>query len=617
MGGISALYRWRNEPCDTALLARMIVSLGYRGNNFAVWHKGSVGLVVVKRKTSNLSLQIPTHIQITADVRLTNREQLLETLTLQDCPEKHISDEECIIAAYISWGRAYVLHLQGDFSFVLWDEKQAMLFGARSPMGTRRLVYHISEKQFACASTEQQLFEDTTISRGLNDTWVAFWLTQGQGHWDGTIYKDIQELLPGYSMTVNHNGCAVQSFWKCAERLPLAHTGQQEVIERFRSLLTASVKTATTSSSPILFDLSGGLDSSSLVCIAAKQRENEGKASHLACFHAYTDTASEVDTRIYISAIAKKYALDIHTISFREHSYFEGAFEPQTWQSRPCIPLLILGSFYHQLWTIAHSLGAGVHIRGDFGDQVVGASLGYLTTCWNEHRYGKLFCEAQAWKHVSNVSRYSLLESYILQPRLQRDATCLSAPWLRSHVWKQSELRQEEDNRYFRTMCPDPFQRELFKWMRFHGDYITQAEGALYAGLETREPYADIQLIEFLLSIPPQYQLRPLNRKFLLREAMKDILPEAVRERREKGHAYRLYFRGVAKHLPVLRELVHHLPDILAPYIDPALLVQALERVSLGDEVAVPSLSGTLALLLWAHRLPWANGKLPRVAERR
>ncbi len=147
--------------------------------------------------------------------------------------------------------------------------------------------------------------------------------------------------------------------------------------------------------------------------------------------------------------------------------------------------------------------------------------------------------------------------------------------------------------------------------MRFHGDYVTQADIALRTGLDTREPYTDMRLIEFLLAIPPQYQVRPFHRKFLLREAMQGILPETIRQRKEKGHAYRLYFQGLAKHHDTLRELVLHMPDMLTPYLDSALLVQALDRVALGDQANVLSLSGAIALVLWAHRLPWANGRLP------
>jgi asparagine synthase (glutamine-hydrolysing) len=148
--------------------------------------------------------------------------------------------------------------------------------------------------------------------------------------------------------------------------------------------------------------------------------------------------------------------------------------------------------------------------------------------------------------------------------------------------------------------------------MYFHTDYTIQGDVALkMAGIETREPYADLRLITLLLSLSPQQHLRPFPRKFLLREAMQEVLPEQVRTRTGKGRAYRFYFQSVSRYQEQLRRVVAHMPELLRPYLDPLPLLAAIDHVAQGGSVQGVAFSAALALILWAHRLPWADGIFP------
>jgi asparagine synthetase B (glutamine-hydrolysing) len=276
--------------------------------------------------------------------------------------------------------------------------------------------------------------------------------------------------------------------------------------------------------------------------------------------------------------------------------------------------MLVLASFYRRQWEMAAQVGAQVHIRGDFGDELLGASFKYLSALWQEHRLFRLVGELHQWHRVCDVALPSLVEKWLIHPLLRHEKHA-QIPWLPQQVQQLGMERHRQDEAYLRKLCPDPFQRELVRWMHLHTDYNIQADVALHmAGLETREPYADMRLIHFLLATPPQYQIRPSLRKFLLREAMQGALPERVRQRKGKGHAHHYYFQGITKYRDQLRHVIVSMPEILTPYIDREPLLNTLDHVALGGMPAsVPALSGTLALILWAHRLPWAGGILPIV----
>ena len=318
---------------------------------------------------------------------------------------------------------------------------------------------------------------------------------------------------------------------------------------------------------------------------------------------------------MYAYLVAERYGVNLQRLSYDTLPAFDGAFAPRPWTSTPTIPTLFLTKVYQKQWQIAQNLGARVHLRGDFGDQLFCASLRYLTTYWDEHHQDEFWREARTWERVHGMDPDDLFATWVLKPHSHRRRLRLErshmAPWIKSWMWKRRSELLQQDEIYFREQCPDPLARQLFRWMRYHKDYVSmQEDGIVAAGLETREPYTDLRLIEFVLATPPHYQIRPDQRKFLLWASMEGLLPEPVRQRKDKGRVSRVLFRGVANHRDALREYILHMPELLSPYIDAELLAASLDRVALGDDVHQPTFFSVLALVLWAHRLPWAGGRL-------
>ncbi len=621
MSGICAWYSFQEAPCDCDMLGRMGQSLAARGDATGMWSEGPIGLAMTVWQGSRAPasemlpwIWHPGPLVLAADARLDQRSRLIHTLHTCALPLKDPSDAELIAAAYSVWGERCVEHLHGDFAFVLWDRRRRRLFGARSPMGLRPFVYHRNEQRFLCASEPRQLLADPMVTRAVNEDWIALWLTEGLDYWNGTAFRDIHELVPGHTLSVDAQGITITPYWTPSPRQPLRHASQQDAIAQFRHLLCAAVQDRMESDRPVLFDLSGGLDSSSLVCVGHQVAEHT-PTPPLSALHVSSSRYGEVHDLPYAHLVAQTCGIDLHALSYEALPAFEGIVEPRRWTSTPTIPPLFLRRLYQEQWALARRLGARTHIRGDFGDQLLSASLSYLTTSWEEHRQDEFWREVRCWERIHGMNRDDLVATWVLKPQQDRRRPQSNlmdrAPWVKPWVWQRRADLLQQDAAYFRQACPDPFTRPLFRWMRYHKDAISmQEDGIVAAGVETSEPYTDLRLIEFMLATPPQVQIHPGQRKFLLWAAMEGLLPEPVRQRKEKGRIARILFQGIAHSRDALRDMVLQTPELLSPYIDAEALAAALDRVAWGDTVHQAAFLSTVALVFWAHRLPWAGGRL-------
>jgi asparagine synthase (glutamine-hydrolysing) len=516
MSGIAAIYPFHGAPCERMLLASMGETLARRGNTITLWTDGSIGLAMACQSERNQDMPFRCQAgayHLATDSRLDRKGELIAALGTSHMPLPTPSDMELLAAAYGLWGEECVYHLQGDFAFVVWDAERKRLFGARSPSGLRPFIYHVNAQRFLCASTPHQLLVDPAIARDLDATWAAFWLIEGTNHWEHTAFQAIRPLVAGHSLVVDATGIHITPYWQPHPCTHLHYSRQQDYSERFRDLLDEAVRDRTRpEDGRVFFDLSGGLDSSSLVCLAAERRQQKQNDAPIVAIHAYSPTYLEKDDRAYARLVAERYGIDLRLLSYEDYPVCAGLCTPGPWTSAPAIPTLFFAALYRQQWRIATELGAHGQIRGDFGDQLLSASPAYLTTLWDERRYAELLRELVRWRRLPDISGASLCYRALVKPHLLRRKRSLfpsSVPWVSPSVWTRYEQQRLQDEDDLHRMAPDPLARQLFHWMWRHNDYLPAHEEILAGGLEVREPYTDLRLIEFLLACPAQYQMRP------------------------------------------------------------------------------------------------------------
>lgn len=610
MSRLCGSFCWNDQsPPDPELITALSQSLS-RGDTCTSWSDGAVTLVQSEWK-ERVTCPLPYVFQqgsccIVADARL-NTDTRADLCSISPTLSATDPDIKLIAAAYTTWGERCVDHLQGDYAFLIWDASARQLVAARSPMGLRPLVYHVQKSTIVFASEAKQLLTLPGGSNALNPAWVALWLTEQMDHWAHTPWEGITHVPPGHVLRVNHKGVTCEPFWSPSVHTPARIRSQHDAIEQFRWLLLNAVRNRLPLSQNALVDISGGLDSSSLASLAGHLRQSGAPLATLYGVHAYSLQYVEKDDRALSKLVSTRYAIPLHLLSYEEDApplALMPALHP--WTDTPAMPLILFAHLYAHLWTYARQRDIRLHLRGDFGDQL-SLPMTYLRTMLSEQRYGLLMRELIAWGRspfpLSQVLFHGLKQKTLLTPNS-------AAPWFRPTVWQMALAQQQQDQLMLAQRCPDPLPRVLFFWMLRHQDYMAMHHCSARVGLDTVEPFTDLRLLEFLLGCPAPYQVRVGTRKYLLREAMRDLLPEPIRIRTSKGRMARLLFAGIARHHQILRELVLTAPDLLRPSLDLPAFAQVLDRVASGDAVDQTTLFSTLALVLWAHSLPWAGGRL-------
>ena len=210
---------------------------------------------------------------ITIDVRLDNRETLAEQLKMTALPLGKITDSELVLAAYQKWGEECPKYLLGDFVFVIWDEHKEQLFCARDHIGVKPFYYYLSDDLFVFSNDIRGVIAHPDIEKKYNDKSIAMFLSVGSGFYDekDTFFEVIQKLPAATSMTISKEQVSKSVYWDIEDISEIHYATYEEYVEKLRELLFDAVKVRLRTVYPVASHLSGGLDSSSIAVLAARE----------------------------------------------------------------------------------------------------------------------------------------------------------------------------------------------------------------------------------------------------------------------------------------------------------------------------------------------------------
>ncbi|HET7875173.1 MAG TPA: asparagine synthase-related protein, partial [Methylomirabilota bacterium] len=277
MSGIAGLYRLDGGPVDPVLLRAMTDAVAHRGPDGGdCWVDGPIGLGHRLLRSTPESAQEKQPLSdesgdlcLVLDGRIDNRGELRAALAPDGLRLRSDSDGELVLRAYARWGTACPARLIGDFAFALWDNRERRLFCARDPLGVRPFYYHTDGRRFSVASELQQLLVDPSRAAEPNEGMIAEYLACEITHREDTLYRDIFRLPPGHSLVVRPGGHVVSPYWDIDPSRAIRHGTSRDYAEHFRDVFDEAVRCRLRSANPIAAELSGGLDSSSVVATAA------------------------------------------------------------------------------------------------------------------------------------------------------------------------------------------------------------------------------------------------------------------------------------------------------------------------------------------------------------
>jgi asparagine synthase (glutamine-hydrolysing) len=599
MSGMCGIFCRDGEAVTGTWLESMLGKLHHRGpDRQSTWARGAVGLGHAMLCTTPESLEemLPQSTEgdryaITADARIDNRAELLAALKPDVHPDS--SDSALILAAYRKWGDTCPERLQGDFAFAVWDAARRQVFCACDPMGVKSLYYHLAPASFQFASEIKALLVVPGVPCRLNELRVAEYLVTLLEDRAGTFYRDILRLPGAHCLTVNPERARVWRYWELDARRELRLGSDAEYVEAFREIFTEAVRCRTRSAFPVGSSLSGGLDSSSVACVARAV-----KAAGRGPLHTFSlifpslpvEDRRLIDERPHMEAVLATGGFEPHFIQAdllspmgqvdRMHYHLDHA---------NCAPNLYL---HWAMYDCARQNGVRVFLDGFDGDSAVSHGFERLTELAQNLHWPTL------WRELTLLSRNQLAgirpariaREYCLKPLTPRWAF-LIWHWLRGrrrealseNLLIGPELKQQTGiEQRARAMLKPQYRWSLRRSAReSHKGSISQAlysftleiadKASAAFGMEARYPFFDRRVLEFCLALPAEQKLGQGWNRWILRRAMAGILPEAVQWRPKKGNLSPNFHRRLLDfERATLEQVVHGDSPELARYLDAA-----------------------------------------------
>ncbi len=632
MSGIAGVLHLDGKPADAAELQRMLAAIAHRGpDGSAVWRSRNAGLAhaTLRALPEASGEQMPLirdELAITADVRLDNRDELLEALRPVG---RTVSDAELILLAYRAWNEDCATRLLGDFAFALWDDRRSVLFCARDHFGTKPFYYHAAGGRFAFASEIKGLFALPDMPRRVNDRAVADYLVSIVPDTQTTLYTGISRLPPHHCLTVGREDIRVRSYWE----LRPARIDGIDAPERFRELFTASVRNRMRSAGPVGAMLSGGLDSSAIACVAGPIIGRRSK-QRLPTFSLVFDNSPVRSERPFIDAVLAQGWFDPVFIESDGYAPFDGFERILAEQEGVFLAPGLAGT--RRLYRAAAAKGVNVLLNGHGGDEVVSHGYGRLHELARGNHWLGLWRQARGLAALYDETTWGIFAAYVnrygpgRQIRSRARAVArralghlrgagrqvLAGPAWRRFVnpslIERTDLadRWTDHQRSWTAAMLEERTRQawtLSSGLQAHAFEVLDRAAAA-AGVEPRYPFWDKRLVEFCLALPGEEKLDDGWPRLVLRRAMEGILPAEVQWRRDKLDFVPHIVRGMlAHHRDLIEEVLIRDMDGVGAYADLPAVAEAYGRIVENSVRAagsdVQAVWRTVALSLWLHQL--------------
>lgn len=458
------------------------------------------------------------------DVRLDNRAELIGLLRTDI--EREASDLDVVVALIDDHGEAAIGRVIGDYSFVLWDARAQKVLAVRDAFGVKPLFVREADDvvMFSSAVTPLQSNER------LDAEFVADFLVGAHGQGERTLWSDVRAVPAAHYARQQGTVRTLRRHWDPAAIEAVAMT-DAEAVARFGALFDEAVSSRIEPGSTWA-QLSGGLDSSSIVGTAAALHGSNALAGTLTL----VDTMGEADERRYSDAVVAQWGLP----NAQVHDFWpwqdDGHAAPLTDQPSPLYP------FYardRRAYGVARDAGARVVLSGLGADHYLAPTLDYITDLAARGRATAAVRELTEWSVVLRQSFWTLARQQLVQPFLPARARGSHGlhgipGWVRPEFAKRYRMgaRAQFNAAYVGRPGERVRTQTVANLNALQGWFERWPWGE---DVELRYPFLHRPLVEAALAMPVSARIKPGMQKWVLRAAMADRLPQAVRTRRTKG----------------------------------------------------------------------------------
>ncbi len=554
MCGVAGLIGSGNSE---ALVRKMIGTIAHRGpDGSGVWvDKTNVGngVILGHRRLSILDLteagaqpmaDSTGQFVITYNGEIYNYLEVKAELVKTGVVFRSHSDTEVILEAYKRWGTACLDRFNGMFAFALYDKPRGKLFCSRDRYGEKPFLFSFGKGLFAFASEYKALLQHPDIPLDY-DEWrlirAAHNPSTGLDADRQTVFNAVQQLLPGEAMEVDVHSLEhrIWRYWQIKPGELREGADEKEVFGEFRELLTDSVRLRMRSDVPVGSCLSGGLDSSAIVCIARRLLGDD------APYNTFTGSfpGTSADEWHYAKQIVDTTGVISHVVEPTVDRFMEDLPE-FIWHNE--LPVSSSSQFAQWgVFRLAKQRGITVLLDGQGADEGLGGYeqifAHYVKALQERGETERLHRELPQIRERYPLAlnpparamrdRLPFRFRHWLSNRFNLGSSLLYGlqPGVASRIGHENMLtRKSGFNALTSSLEQESFGRGLTTLLRY-GDRNSMAFSR-----EVRLPFCDHRIAEFVFSLPPHMLMGEVQTKRLLRESMKDVLPEKIRTRWNK-----------------------------------------------------------------------------------
>ncbi len=584
--------RWNfdGKPADRDYLEKAKASIApYGPDDAGSYSKNNISILYHAFHTTKESRrETQPHITssgviLTWDGRLDNRADLIRQLS--GAVTVTSTDVAMVAAAYEYWGSDCFAMLIGDWALSLWDPHTRSLILAKDPIGTRQLYYSFDSQQVTWSTILDPLVLFAGKTFALCEEYIAGWYSFfPAAHL--TPYVGIHSVPPSSSVLLRAEKHAVRKYWDFDPGKRIRYRTDGEYEEHFRVVFAAAVRRRLRSDSPILAELSGGMDSSSIVCMADTIiARGAAETPRLDTLSYYNDSEPNWNERPYFTKIEEKRGragchIDVSSIRQTGFELGDGRFvaTPSSGSGRP-------NEASRQFAACMTSQGNRVVLSGIGGDEVTGGvptPIPEFEDLLTRSQYRTLAHQLKVWAlnkrkpwfHLFfEAARRFFPPILVGVPQNKRPAHWLNRDFVRRN--RAALIGYESRMKFFGPL--PSFQESISTLDEVRRQLATDAlpSEPLYEG---RYPYLDRRLLEFMYAIPREQLVRPGQRRSLMRRALVGIVPDELLNRKRKAYVARALMAGITREWASLAELSEHMVSSSLGIVDPKAFCDALQR---------------------------------------
>lgn len=553
----------------------------------------------------------PSGAVITWDGRLDNRAELIREL--QGDLTIGSTDVEIVAAAYERWEANSFAKLIGDWALSIWNPRNRSLLLAKDPVGTRHLYYTFDNGQVAWSTVLDALVRCAGKTFALDEEFIAGWFSYFPAP-HLTPYVGIHAVPPSSSVLFRRGMHLVSKYWDFDSAKTIRYRTDAEYEECFRNVFAMAVRRRLRSDRPVLAELSGGRDSSSIVCMAdAVLARGESDLSRLETVSYYDDSEPNWNERPYFTKVEEKrghtgWHIDCSSQKSAERMV-SGPFAESSCGRFAATPSYETGHCSAFDICLA-SQGIRVVLSGIGGDEIMGgvpAPGPELEDLLATARLGRFAHQLKIWALQKRKPWFQLFweatrgffpPALVGVPKHMRPA-----PWLRTNFVKRHRAALTGYPSRTTLLGPLPSLQENVGTLNALRRQLACKPLPLEPPYEKRYPYLDRYLLEFMFAIPREQLVRPTQRRSLMRRALVGIVPEEILNRKTKAFVARAPLVAISKDWAHFAEMTQHMLIGSLGIVDLERMSNALQRARRGEEVPIVTLMRTIQIEDWLRNL--------------